>query len=655
MGDSSMSIQIKSIVLYHKTGKMRTVQFTLGKVNIITGKSKVGKSAIIEIIEYCLGRSEFRVPEGVIRNHVVFFGVKLKHKEHEIIIVKKAPEGNAVSQSQIHFEVGTDLQFPDLDKIKTNSNDDSLVEYLGNLIGISANLHIPSVGESRDSIEANFKHTRTFLFQKQSVIANESTLFHRQNEPFIPQAIKDTLPYFLGVIREDQLRLEQELRQTKRQLKLLKKRMDEAILIAGNSSASAISLFEEAKQVGLLDEKISSDNSEAILSYLREALKWKPYDAPLFETNHSQKLQSDRRGIIEQIAQVNDQISSAQAFASEAIGYTHQANQQRLRLESVHLFPSEGDGREHCPLCTSRMENSVPTVDLINSSLLNLKNNLISVERERPKLREFLSQLTQEQNSLKEELQTITSSINSLVMEQQIADDIKEINTRIARVVGRISMFLEHYHEVHEDKGLSGQIAQLVDRIKVLEQELDKDKKDELLTSALSRISTYMTKWAEELQLEHSESPYRLDLKNLTVIADQEERPIPMYRMGSGENWLGCHLVSHLALHKYFIQRARPIPSFIILDQPTQVYFPPDKYSVMEGLDEELTDEDRLAVSRLFNLLFSVCNELQSKLQIIVLDHANIDIPEFQEALIEEPWRNGRALIPSDWLLEDTE
>ncbi|WP_171647183.1 DUF3732 domain-containing protein [Paenibacillus phytorum] len=650
-----MSIQIKSIVLYHKTGKMRTVQFTLGKVNIITGKSKVGKSAIIEIIEYCLGRSEFRVPEGVIRNHVVFFGVKLKHKEHEIIIVKKAPEGNAVSQSQIHFEVGTDLQFPDLDKIKTNSNDDSLVEYLGNLIGISANLHIPSVGESRDSIEANFKHTRTFLFQKQSVIANESTLFHRQNEPFIPQAIKDTLPYFLGVIREDQLRLEQELRQTKRQLKLLKKRMDEAILIAGNSSASAISLFEEAKQVGLLDEKISSDNSEAILSYLREALKWKPYDAPLFETNHSQKLQSDRRGIIEQIAQVNDQISSAQAFASEAIGYTHQANQQRLRLESVHLFPSEGDGREHCPLCTSRMENSVPTVDLINSSLLNLKNNLISVERERPKLREFLSQLTQEQNSLKEELQTITSSINSLVMEQQIADDIKEINTRIARVVGRISMFLEHYHEVHEDKGLSGQIAQLVDRIKVLEQELDKDKKDELLTSALSRISTYMTKWAEELQLEHSESPYRLDLKNLTVIADQEERPIPMYRMGSGENWLGCHLVSHLALHKYFIQRARPIPSFIILDQPTQVYFPPDKYSVMEGLDEELTDEDRLAVSRLFNLLFSVCNELQSKLQIIVLDHANIDIPEFQEALIEEPWRNGRALIPSDWLLEDTE
>ena len=38
-------------------------------------------------------------------------------------------------------------------------------------------------------------------------------------------------------------------------------------------------------------------------------------------------------------------------------------------------------------------------------------------------------------------------------------------------------------------------------------------------------------------------------------------------------------------------------------------------------------------------------------LQIIVLDHANLDNEEFQEAIIEGgPWRDGNALIPESWL-----
>jgi Protein of unknown function (DUF3732) len=32
-----------------------------------------------------------------------------------------------------------------------------------------------------------------------------------------------------------------------------------------------------------------------------------------------------------------------------------------------------------------------------------------------------------------------------------------------------------------------------------------------------------------------------------------------------------------LALHRYFRQNQRPVPGFLILDQPTQVYFPADK------------------------------------------------------------------------------
>jgi hypothetical protein len=93
-----------------------------------------------------------------------------------------------------------------------------------------------------------------------------------------------------------------------------------------------------------------------------------------------------------------------------------------------------------------------------------------------------------------------------------------------------------------------------------------------------------MTEWARQLELEHSDSPYRLDLNKLTVVADRPERPIPMERMGGGENWLGCHLIALLALHKHFIERNRPVPHFLILDQPTQVYFPTEEaYLSLQG------------------------------------------------------------------------
>ena len=56
-----MSMQIKSIVLYNAAGKTRELSFKTGAVNIISGESNTGKSALIDIVEYCLGRSEFEV------------------------------------------------------------------------------------------------------------------------------------------------------------------------------------------------------------------------------------------------------------------------------------------------------------------------------------------------------------------------------------------------------------------------------------------------------------------------------------------------------------------------------------------------------------------------------------------------------------------
>ena len=116
--------------------------------------------------------------------------------------------------------------------------------------------------------------------------------------------------------------------------------------------------------------------------------------------------------------------------------------------------------------------------------------------------------------------------------------------------------------------------------------------------------------------------------------------------MGSGENWMGYHIITHLALHKWFVEKGRPVPGLLILDQPTQVYFPTEPRA--DRSLEELNDDDRAAVKRLFEFIFDVTSGLSPKLQVIITDHADLDEPWFQAA-VKERWRGGVRFVPASW------
>ena len=113
-----------------------------------------------------------------------------------------------------------------------------------------------------------------------------------------------------------------------------------------------------------------------------------------------------------------------------------------------------------------------------------------------------------------------------------------------------------------------------------------------------------------------------------------------MDEMGSGEkSEIGCHILAHLALHRHFVREKRPVPRFLFLDQPTQVYYPPERDA--DGRLDTLNDEDRTAVHRLFAVIFRLVRKVAPDLQVIITDHADLDDLDFQTALVER-WRGGK-------------
>lgn len=178
---------------------------------------------------------------------------------------------------------------------------------------------------------------------------------------------------------------------------------------------------------------------------------------------------------------------------------------------------------------------------------------------------------------------------------------------------------------------------------------LDPEALRSRVNSQLAIVGRTMTELARSLPLEHSDHGVRIDPYRLTVVADTLEGPAYMDAgaIGSGMSWVGYHLTAYLALHSFFIEADRPVPRFIVLDQPSQAFFPRDRET--GGDLTELNDTDRQNTRKLYKLMFDTVGVLEGKLQIIAFDHADFADDWFQDSIIET-WRDGRALIPSEWV-----
>jgi hypothetical protein len=650
VGDKALSLQISKIVLYSRTGAMRELPFNLGGLTVLTGASKTGKSAIIDIVDYCTGRSECNVADGVIRKHVGWYAVLFQLGDGQIFIARRNPEMGEKTSSDIYMDRSSEITVPAMAEIFKNTTVSAVEKFLAAAIGISENENRPPA-QTRDPLEANFRHSLLLSIQDQNDIDSKTRLFHRQDESFIGQAIKDTLPYFLGAIDEDRLFKQSLLDQAKRKLRQLERQLKDSESQDTETFSRAKGLFEEAKEVGLIDERKAAINYTSLMDSLKRIAEDNSIRNDLIVADGEDilaSLRNTRQALRRELEKVNEEIRSTKMFTSESSGYESEVKEQRARLSSVGLVRDAKCDEKTCPLCDSSLSVPIPTISKISESLKTLNEQLDAVEAENPRLQLRLASLQRDREKIEDALRENQMQINHRMRENEIHRVQQDNFILQARTTGKIQQYIEVARDVDDDSALKSAIAAAQQRLTILEAELDMDDVREKLNTFLNIIGGYMTHYSTELDLEHKGSQLRLDIRNLTVVADTLDGPVPLYRMGSGENWVGYHVLAHLGVHKWFRQKNRPVPGFIILDQPSQAHYPPEKDA--EGSIFVLKNEDQAAVFKLFKLIADVAKELQPNLQIIVMDHADLQNDWFQDAVVER-WRNGKKLIPQEWII----
>ncbi|WP_052663708.1 DUF3732 domain-containing protein [Psychromicrobium lacuslunae] len=645
-------MQLDALVLYNRDGEVRQIRFRPGRLNVITGESGTGKSSLIGILRFLLGGDSPNVPLGPIQNTVAWYGLLAHVGDTRFFIGRPAPaRGSTTEKAMLSIGIS---EAPAFGALETNGNATDLVDYLGGLIGIEENLHVPAEGQTRRPLAANFRHSLYYNFQGQGEIANPDLLFHHQNRDFQKQTIRDTFPYFLGAQSPDALRKRQELSELRRDVRRKAARLAEARSARELGVGRASGLIADAKASGLLSTDVTATDAGSAFEILRVLADAKQPAAAVDAVDSDAEMEdliTRRAELRERLRDINAKIRSLDEFARIGTEYGAELNEHRVRLASIGLIPEASDSEAACPICQNSL-NDADTRDTIEQSLHRVVRRIELAQRDQPRIADANAELTQERSQARADLADVDTALEELARTDEIRAAAQRTWDQQSFVRGRIAQYLETTTLETDDDitRLERSVEALEAKVARLTDELDPDALRSAVDSLLRIVSRRMTELAQAFPLEHSEHGVRIDPYRLTVVADTLQGPAYMDEgaIGSGMSWVGYHLTAYLALHDYYIEGNRPVPRFLVLDQPSQAFFPRDRET--GGDLNELSDTDRDNTRKLYRMMFDRVEEHDGQLQIIAFDHADFADDWFQDSIIDAPWRNGTALIPRDWL-----
>ena len=209
-----MQFQIEKLILWPKNQKYshKDIELNTNSVNVITGDSRTGKSAIIPIIDYCLASGECYIPTQTIRNACSWFGVVIKLEKNIVLLARREP-GVQKSTSDMMFIQGEEIEIPEIPEKNTNC------QAVKRFLDEYARLSFLETEDTYYGSRPAFRDLMSFCFQPQNVVANANILFYKTDKTEHRNKLINIFPYVLGAITPEVLSARQELMDLQRKLK----------------------------------------------------------------------------------------------------------------------------------------------------------------------------------------------------------------------------------------------------------------------------------------------------------------------------------------------------------------------------------------------------------------------------------------------------
>jgi hypothetical protein len=333
---------------------------------------------------------------------------------------------------------------------------------------------------------------------------------------------------------------------------------------------------------------------------------------------------------------------------------------QTSRVRGVGWFQEKLVPHAACPVCGARQEAAKRELEHLSEAAETLSIQSRSMESATTGLeRERIKTLASIRN-IEADLREARRQREELEVRDEEGRASGQSLEEVYRFVGRLEQALLSMREIDDDSFLVRRLQEIDARLRVLEVELNEVAKISREQFALEKISRVMGHYAEFMGLERSGDLIRLDLRDLTLTFEGQasNRVDYLWEIGSGANWMGYHIAAFLAIHEYVGDNnpLGPVPSFVVIDQPSQVYFPSDYFARQEaGAEGSFSGGDLAATRRIFEAISEGLRRMKFNIQFIVTEHADAAAWGGIEGVVEiANWHNhADFLVPKSWLTEE--
>jgi len=641
-----MKSYIKAIIIFNKNGEKRVVPLEQG-VNIITGESKTGKSALVEIIDYCMCSTRSTIPKGKITDFTYLYTIVMIIGENSYVIARyNWNDGGKMhfSKETKDFEPGNLELSYFVEKLALPYKD------IKNEIECALGLFVTNMatGEEQQSKKASLRNMVSYLFQHQNLMASKFALFYRFTDFYKRRDVIDQFPVFAGMISQeyysDLFQFNTLKAQLKQKYKNQKANEKSTAYIKENLSPLLKDYFALLEQD--FDGKNSVQKMLEIASNLpvfddKQLFSEKKITERYTELNKElENLRDEEREILLKIKNIDNASDIGGSFIQMLKDLKQQTGVAEIETDEYT-----------CPLCGNNCKEIAENDSKLIEATEWLDNELKITEKFTADFSEDVRKLKEVHSSIDKKIRYICQQIKTIeekfITSKTLASKREKINYAKARIAVYVEMSKSGIFET-----VDRDIEELKEKIAKLEEKIKGFDIDKKMSKAESFLSNNMNRLSLTLDFEEDYRPINLNFGLMDGSFDiyqhqNSNENIHLYEMGSGANWVSCHIALFLSFLRFFAtQDNSPMPLVMFFDQPSQVYFP-------QGNDKvEITQADLVAVNKMYKTIFDEVNSIGKDTgilpQIIIVDHVNGDKLECREEFkryIRCNWRNNTGLI----------
>lgn len=669
-----MKTFIHEIGVIDKQGFKHPVNFKTG-LNIVTGKSSTGKSALIEIFDYCFGSGENTIPKGIITTIASIYYVALKVNEQDMVLARdpdiarkaffrRVETFNTAEIDQDYFNAS---YFRPLGEFKKHLRD-----FFLDIDDVDESLVAKAYRGNRKAPTPSVRSFSSFMLQHQNLVANKHALFYRFDEKEKRDQTIEHTKIFLGLVDQKFFHLSQEKERLSAEVRSLERQKETNKRTSENYKQKVSPVLSQLYALmGFKSEPLELDK---VLRHPQDAKDQLDGIIVAEKINHNSDAMTQRYEELK-LAR-NQKTAELRKFQRQASSINKHIQEEERFVDKVKQFSSP----EHvhisasvCPFCHTEKDNLRQSAEKLQQAITKISGNLTQA---RPMKAKFESSLVEVQRNIEVVSKALTELNQQITEIENIDEQLakqKSLYESILMQKAKLFVLLDTLN-MADDVKLEKEIKQINKQLQEINKGLKKYDVQKGLENASAKVNQYMAEIGSHFEFEASYKPINLhfsfetfDLYHLT----SEGEKIYLRSMGSGANWLYSHVTLFLALHKYFAELGDKcsIPSILFFDQPTQVYFPNfnrdnsdsfekvklEEIEQRKKFDKETNvDEDVKAVENLFSQLSIYCNELELNNgfspQIIVTDHAdNLTLAnglEFELLVNGNRWRTRGLIHP---------